>query len=72
MEIDWNTVDINDIPETIQTRIYLNKCLILSNKYRSKYPEKFNCECGGVYGISHRSHHLKTKKHIKFQNQKDI
>tara|TARA_R110000772_G_scaffold2887_4_gene10633 strand:- start:4828 stop:5367 length:540 start_codon:yes stop_codon:yes gene_type:complete len=39
-------------------------------KYREenkeKINEKFNCECGGKFTRSHKSTHLKSKKHIKF------
>jgi len=33
---------------------------------RERQNEKFNCECGGRYTRSCKSHHLKTKKHQKW------
>jgi hypothetical protein len=37
------------------------------NNERGK--EKFKCNCGGNYTYYHKSHHFKTKKHLKFVNQ---
>ena len=40
-------------------------------EYQRKYKEANNkthmCECGGKYQTQHKSSHLKTKKHIKFE-----
>jgi hypothetical protein len=30
--------------------------------------KKINCECGGKYTFSHKTHHFKTKKHLAFMN----
>lgn len=43
-------------------------------KYSSKFYEKNKatlqqctvCECGGKYKAYNKSHHMKTKKHLKF------
>ena len=35
---------------------------------KERYNAKHTCECGGKYTHSHKSSHLKTKKHIKFIN----
>ena len=32
------------------------------------YNAKFSCECGGKYTHTHKSSHIKTKKHIKYVN----
>ena len=31
-----------------------------------KLTQKFDCECGGKYTYEHKSHHLKTLKHLKY------
>lgn len=28
--------------------------------------QQYTCDCGGVYKLSHKSHHIKTKKHLKY------
>ena len=35
-------------------------------KNKEKLNEKFDCECGGKYIRSHKSSHMKTKKHINY------
>lgn len=30
--------------------------------------QKMTCDCGGCYTLCHKSHHLKTKKHIAYEN----
>lgn len=39
---------------------------INKEKINQKKNEKHNCECGGKYTITHKSKHLKTKKHLKY------
>jgi hypothetical protein len=45
----------------------------ISRKYRDEHKEhlnaKHNCDCGGRYATTHRSGHLKTKKHQDYINQ---
>jgi hypothetical protein len=31
--------------------------------------EKFNCECGGKYTLSHKLRHFNSKKHQKYLNK---
>jgi len=41
----------------------------LENKERiaeKKNKQKYDCECGGKYIHEHKSHHLKTLKHLKY------
>jgi len=38
-------------------------------KIKEKGKEKFTCECGGKYIYYNKSHHFKSKKHLKFVNQ---
>ena len=33
---------------------------------------KINCECGSEYSFAHKHDHLKTKKHIKWQNDQEL
>ena len=40
------------------------------DKFSDKRKQKFNCECGGKYTHSHKSQHLKTKKHLEFIESK--
>lgn len=50
-----------------------------AKQYRDKHKEKiyayrnqkFNCECGGKYTLSGRSHHYKTLKHKKYLEELD-
>ena len=35
---------------------------------KAKKKENFNCECGGTYIRTHKSRHLKSKKHINYVN----
>ena len=48
----------------------LEKCKVYreNNKdiIKEKKEEKFSCECGGKYINSHKSRHLKTKKHLAY------
>ena len=37
---------------------------------KKKQNEKFDCGCGGIYQRQHKSQHIKTKKHIKFIENK--
>ena len=39
---------------------------INKDKIKEKHTEKFSCECGGRYTYAKKSHHFKSKKHIKF------
>ena len=41
-----------------------------SKENKDKLKEKFNCECSGKYTKQNISTHLKTKKHIKFIENK--
>jgi hypothetical protein len=38
---------------------------------RAKLHEKFTCECGGKYTYHHKTHHLKTKKHLAYICEKE-
>jgi hypothetical protein len=38
---------------------------------KEKIREKITCECGGRYSNDHKTHHLKTKKHIDFTQQQE-
>ena len=38
-------------------------------KIREHQNQKHNCECGGKYTHTHKTRHLKSKKHKKFINQ---
>jgi hypothetical protein len=42
-----------------------NKCV---NKNIGGRPNEINCECGGKYKLNHKTRHLKTNKHISYQN----
>ena len=35
-------------------------------KNQNKLKEQTKCECGGLYRLYNRSHHMKTSKHVKF------
>jgi hypothetical protein len=39
------------------------------NKINEQRNKKVNCECGGKYIYYNKSHHFKSKKHLKFVNQ---
>ena len=41
-------------------------------EYNETRKEKVNCECGGVYTLDHKHHHVKTNKHLIFLGQADI
>jgi hypothetical protein len=38
-------------------------------KINERGKEKFKCYCGGKYSYYNKSHHFKSKKHLKFVNQ---
>ena len=46
-----------------QKRYHDNKVEI--NK---KKQEKITCECGVIFSKSHRARHLKSNKHLRFEN----
>ena len=35
-------------------------------EYKEKKNKKFECECGSKYSSSHKTHHLRSKKHREF------
>jgi hypothetical protein len=39
------------------------------NKINEQRNKKVNCKCGGKYIYYNKSHHFKSKKHLKFVNQ---
>ena len=51
---------------TVITKKEYNKQYIIENK--DKFSEKFNCDCGVKYTHSHKSRHLKSKKHLKYMD----
>ena len=54
----------DDNKEKIKEYVEANK-----EKINEMRKEKFTCECGGKYIYANKSHHFKTKKHLKFVNQ---
>jgi hypothetical protein len=42
------------------------------SKNLEKWKTKFNCECGGKYTNSGKSHHFKTKIHINFIEKQNV
>jgi hypothetical protein len=44
-------------------------CEANKEKIKEKRSELINCECGNQYTFENKSCHLKSKLHIKYQNQ---
>lgn len=59
--LDKQKIYYNDNKEQI-----LDKNKIYIEKNKEKRREKFNCECGGKYTYTHKSRHIKTKRHQNF------
>lgn len=70
------TIKEKDRQYHLENRDKLNE---KSKKYRKdnkdilneKKREKFNCECGSTFTRSHKSRHLKSKKHLAYIKDKD-
>ena len=69
-----NTKCLNKVNPSVQTReeiLEKKRQYRIDNKdkikeYVEMRKEKVNCECGGMYTINNRTHHMKTKKHVSY------
>jgi hypothetical protein len=60
--------NIEDIKEYKKRHYQENREEILERdkQYRERKSQKFDCECGGSYTNPHKSHHIKTQRHLKY------
>jgi hypothetical protein len=75
----YKTLVTNEQRKTNSKQYYIdNKIVYQSNNKKwyegnkqqinEKRQEKHICECGGKYTTSHKSEHLKSKKHLSYKN----
>lgn len=66
------TLHILNEPDTVNRVLPINNRPHNIERVEEKIPnEKFICPCGGVYIRQHKARHMKSKKHIAFENENE-